>query len=180
VNGGVIIGRGANFVLRDVPGALCVLLVGHHEASVRQAMRLTGLNRESAEYQLNTNDEAQLGYVRRHYSRHPDDPTHYHPIIDSTEMNLDAVVGLIAYASEARRRQAVSTNESTYELGCVSSAGVTRVRSGCPLVGEAVEDAEVGRDVAPSTRGRACGAAVPGFQASSWSSDDDSSRCASA
>jgi hypothetical protein len=65
MDGGVILGRGANFVLRDVPGVLCVLLVGPREARVRQAMRLRGLDRRSAEHQLDVNDEARLGYVRQ-------------------------------------------------------------------------------------------------------------------
>jgi cytidylate kinase len=111
VDGGVIIGRGANFVLRDVPGVLCVLLVGPREARLRQAMRLHGLNRRSAEHQLDVNDEARLGYVRRHYSRHPEDPTHYHLIIDSTGMSLDDVVALIVGASEARCRQVADRSE---------------------------------------------------------------------
>jgi cytidylate kinase len=106
VHGGVIMGRGANFVLRDVPGVLCVRLVGPREARVQQAMRLRGLDRRSAEYQVEVNDEARIGYVRQHYSRHPDDPTHYHLIIDSTAMDLDDVVDLVIRASEARRRQA--------------------------------------------------------------------------
>jgi cytidylate kinase len=106
VNGGVIIGRGANFVLRDVPGVLCVLLVGPREARIRQAMRLHGLDRRAAEHQLDVNDEARLGYVRRHYSHEPEGPTHYHLIIDGTAMDLDHVVDLIVRASEARRTQA--------------------------------------------------------------------------
>lgn len=104
--GGVIVGRGANFVLRDAPGVLCVLLAGPREARVRQAMRLHGLDHGAAEYQVDVDDEARLGYVRRHYSREPEDPAHYHLIIDSTAMSLDEVVDLIVRASEARRRQA--------------------------------------------------------------------------
>ncbi len=106
VQGGVIIGRGANFVLRDVPGVLCVLLVGQREARIQRAMQLHGLDRRAAEHQLELNDEARLGYVRRHYSREPEEPTHYHLILDSTAMGLDDVVDLIIHASEARRRQA--------------------------------------------------------------------------
>jgi cytidylate kinase len=105
-HGGVIIGRGANFVLRDMPGVLCVLLVGQRDGRVRQAMQLYGLDRRAAEYQLDVNDEARLGYVRRHYSREPEQPTHYHLVVDSTAMDLDDVVDLIVRASEARGSQA--------------------------------------------------------------------------
>jgi hypothetical protein len=40
-------------------------------------------------------DEAHLGYVPRHYGRHPEDPTHYHLTIDSTAMDLEDVVDLV-------------------------------------------------------------------------------------
>jgi cytidylate kinase len=104
--GGVIIGRGANFVLRETPGVLCVLLVGPPDARVRQAMQLYGLDRRAAEHQLHVNDEARLGYVRRHYSREPEAPAHYHLVVDSTAMDLDDVVDLIVHAREARGRHA--------------------------------------------------------------------------
>ena len=104
-HGGVILGRGANFVLRDIPGVLCVLLVGPQEARVRQAMRLHGLDRQAAEHQREVNDEARLSYVRRHYSRHPEEPTHYHLVIDNTAIDLDHVVDLVVHASKARRSQ---------------------------------------------------------------------------
>jgi cytidylate kinase len=84
---------------------LCVLLVKPREARVRQAMRLHGLDRRAAEHQLEVNDEARLSYVRHHYSRHPEEPTHYHLIIDSTAIDLDDVVDLVVHASKARRSQ---------------------------------------------------------------------------
>jgi hypothetical protein len=46
--------------------------------------------------------------VRRHFSREPEEPTHYHLIVDSTAMDLDHVVDLIVRASDARRKQAGS------------------------------------------------------------------------
>jgi hypothetical protein len=47
-HGGVILGRGADFVLRDIPGVMWVVLVGPREARVRQAMPLHGLHRRPA------------------------------------------------------------------------------------------------------------------------------------
>jgi cytidylate kinase len=106
LHGGVIIGRGANFGLRDTPGVLSVLLVGQRDERVRQAMERYGRDRRAAEHQLDVNDEARLGYVRLHYSREPDEPTRYHLVVDSTARDLDDVVDLIVRASEARGRRA--------------------------------------------------------------------------
>jgi hypothetical protein len=64
LHGGVIIGRGANLVLRETASVLCVLLVGRRDERGRQAMERYGRDRRAAEHQLDVNDEARLGYVR--------------------------------------------------------------------------------------------------------------------
>jgi hypothetical protein len=55
---------------------------------------------------LDVNHEARLVYVRRHYSRHPEDAMHHHLIVDSTAIDLEDVVDVVVRASEARCRQA--------------------------------------------------------------------------
>lgn len=117
VSGGVIIGRGANFVLRGLPGVLTVLLTGPREARVEQAMRLHQLDRATAERETDRNDEARLGYVRRNYGAEREDPADYHLIIDSTALDLDTVVDLIVRASDARRREALSAGSPSDEAG---------------------------------------------------------------
>jgi cytidylate kinase len=111
VKGGVILGRGANFVLYSLPNVLCVLLVGPREARIRAAMRSEGLDERTAARALDINDEARLGYVRRHYGSEREDPADYHLIIDSTAIDLDTVVTMIVEASASRQRQAASSSE---------------------------------------------------------------------
>ncbi|HLZ38056.1 MAG TPA: cytidylate kinase-like family protein [Mycobacteriales bacterium] len=109
VTGGVILGRGANFVLRNVvPGVLCVLLTGPREARVEQAMRLRGVDRTTAERELDVQDAARLGYVRRNYGAEHEEATDYHVCFDTTVLDLDTVVDTIAHLSTARRRHAVT------------------------------------------------------------------------
>jgi cytidylate kinase len=106
VHGGVILGRGANFVLRDVvPGVLCVLLTGPRDARVTQAMRLLGVDRDTAERDVDANDSARLEYVRRNYGAEREDPADYHLVVDSTAMALDDVVETIVTLSTSRRRR---------------------------------------------------------------------------
>jgi cytidylate kinase len=109
VNGGVILGRGANFVLRNVvPGVLCVLLTGPREARVEQAMRLRGVDRRTAERELEVQDAARLGYVRRNYGAEHEEAADYHVCFDTTVLDLDSVVDTIAHLTTARRRHAVT------------------------------------------------------------------------
>jgi cytidylate kinase len=94
--GGVILGRAGAIVLRDVPGALHVRLSAPRERRVGQAMRLSGVDRDTAERELRSSDVAREAYVKVWYRVDPGDPGHYHLVIDSTRIDLDCCVELIA------------------------------------------------------------------------------------
>jgi cytidylate kinase len=111
VNGGVILGRGANFVLRSRPEVLTVWLGGPREARVKEVMRMDNVDQKAAERAVDFHDEARLGYVRRNYGSEREDPADYHLMIDSTALDLDTVVDIIVAASMARRRQAASSGQ---------------------------------------------------------------------
>ena len=100
--GGVFLGRAAALVLADVPGALHVRLYGPRDRRVDRAMRLEGLTREEAERRLDDNDRAREAYVHHFYGADPNDLRHYHLAIDTTEIDLDCCVEMIASAAERR------------------------------------------------------------------------------
>ena len=100
--GGVFLGRAAAIVLRDAPRALHVRLYGPRERRVERAMALEGLTREEAERRLVDNDRAREAYVHHFYGASPDDLSLYHLAIDTTEVDLDCCVEMIASAAERR------------------------------------------------------------------------------
>jgi hypothetical protein len=100
---GVILGRGAAFVLRDDPRALLVRLDGPPERRIEQAMRLQELDRETAANALSRIDRAHAAYVRQSYGVRIDDAAAYHLVLDSTWLEIDTCVELIAIAAEGRR-----------------------------------------------------------------------------
>ncbi len=100
--GAVILGRAAAIVLRGHPGALHVRLTGPEQARIEQGMRLEGVDRATAERHIDETDRARLDYVRHFYRCDPRKPDHYHLVIDSTAISLDACADLIALAAEAR------------------------------------------------------------------------------
>ena len=102
--GGVALGRGGNVVLREVSWALHVHLGGPMEARIEQAMRIDAVDRERAERLQRLEDRARIEYVRGAYGADGEDPANYHLMLDSTALDLDACVGLIVSASQARRR----------------------------------------------------------------------------
>ena len=99
---GVILGRAAAVVLRDLPGALHVRLDGPAERRLAQAMELEGVDRETAERHMRETDRAREAYVQQFYGVDARDATLYHLVIDSTALALDACVELIALATAVR------------------------------------------------------------------------------
>jgi hypothetical protein len=97
--GAVVLGRAGAVVLRDDPDALHVRLDGDPEARIRQAMAITGIDRETAERARRDSDRAREAYVRHFYGVDARDPSLYHLLIDSTALSLDTVVELIVTAT---------------------------------------------------------------------------------
>jgi cytidylate kinase-like protein len=99
---GVILGRAAAIVLRDTPGALHARLDGPAERRLDRAMELEGVDRATAERHMRETDRAREAYVQQFYGADARDAAHYHLVIDSTALALDACVELIALAAAAR------------------------------------------------------------------------------
>ena len=97
-----MLGRAGALVLADVPGALHVRLTGPRDARIAQGAELERLDRATAERHLDESDRAREAYVRHFYRCDPKDAAHYHLVIDSTALALDACVALIADAALAR------------------------------------------------------------------------------
>src|SRR5205085_7863267 len=97
--GAVVLGRAGAMILRDDPRALHARLDGPVERRVAQAMRIQGVDRATAERLLRESDRAREAYVRHFYEADPRDPAHYHLVLDSTTLPLDACVELIASAA---------------------------------------------------------------------------------
>jgi cytidylate kinase len=99
---GVILGRAGAVVLRDDTRALHVRLDGPREARVIQAMRIQRIDSSTAEQRMMETDRARHAYVRHFHHADARDPDLYHLVIDSTAIDLDACVELIALAAEDR------------------------------------------------------------------------------
>ena len=99
---GVILGRGAVVVLRSDPRALRVRLDGPAARRVSQAMRMDpGLDRDSAERALRQFDRTHAAYLQQLYGVDIRDSTLYHVVLDSTRIEFDACVEIIARAARA-------------------------------------------------------------------------------
>ena len=91
---GVILGRGAAVVLGKDHG-FHVRLDGPPDRRAAQGAEIEAIDLDEARRHLDAADRARTAYVRRLYHADPVDPRHYHLVIDSTALPLDAVTDLI-------------------------------------------------------------------------------------
>jgi cytidylate kinase len=96
----VIIGRGGAILLRTDPRALRVRLDGPVEARIAQAMRLGGIDRETAVRTQQRLDRVHEQYVRHFYEADIRDASLYHLSLDSTAIPFETAVELIVGAGE--------------------------------------------------------------------------------
>jgi cytidylate kinase len=100
--GGVIVGRGATWVLRGHSRALHVRLDGPRDRRVAQAMLIEQIDEAEARRRQATIDRTRARYVKRFYDVDSSDPSLYHVVLDSTVVPLDACADVIARAARAR------------------------------------------------------------------------------
>jgi cytidylate kinase len=109
---GVVLGRGAAVVFGKDHG-FHVRLDGPASLRVVQGAEIEAISEEEARGHLEKADRARTAYVRRLYHADPTDARHYHLVIDSTAIPLDAVVEVILRALEsfpAQRQRATSAH----------------------------------------------------------------------
>jgi cytidylate kinase len=103
---GVILGRGSVIVLRDDPRVMRVRLHGPPERRARQAMAIADISEETARETLQRMDRTHADYARHFYGVDIHDPSLYHLMLDSTAIELQICVELIATAASSLARSA--------------------------------------------------------------------------
>ncbi|HKC19377.1 MAG TPA: cytidylate kinase-like family protein [Candidatus Dormibacteraeota bacterium] len=100
--GAVILGRAGVFALKDRADVLHVRLDGDVEARRHAAAERYGIDLAAATRAQQQTDHARLAYVQHFYPRAGawNDARHYHVLLDSTTLSLDACVDIIVSAAK--------------------------------------------------------------------------------
>lgn len=93
----IIIGRGANFILKD---GFHVRLVGPKSLRVENLMEINKYTRYEAEKELEEGDKQRKTYIKKMFSQDVDDPLNYDLIINIRDLNLKETAKLIYQASQ--------------------------------------------------------------------------------
>ncbi len=94
----LLMGRGGNFVLKDVPGALHVGVVAPIEFRIDTAMRRNNMDRADAERYVMIEEKARVSFYRRHFRAHPDDPHQYHMMVNPATLGIERAAKLVVAA----------------------------------------------------------------------------------
>ena len=95
----VIIGRGANIILGDTPGALHVAILAPMEKRVATIMEREHLGEAEARTYLEGLEEARVRFFRKFFKVSPHDATLYHIMLDMGHMTADTAAKIIVHAA---------------------------------------------------------------------------------
>ncbi|TFV89054.1 cytidylate kinase-like family protein [Blastococcus sp. CT_GayMR16] len=100
--GGVVLGRAGALVLKERADALHVRLDGPRERRLESAIERSGRSREDILREMEANDRTREAYVRHFYRCDPASAQHYHLVVDTTALPVEAVVELVVTAARGR------------------------------------------------------------------------------
>ncbi len=104
----VIIGRGSNLILKDMPGALHVGLVTPPELRIRTIVERENLSWKEAEKYVTDTEKARVLYYKKFFKMDPATPHMYHLVLNTEILDTDASADIVATAARKLAESAVS------------------------------------------------------------------------
>jgi len=90
----ILVGRGANFVLRGHPG-LHVGILASPEVRVQRLCQIWNTTPDEARRRMRQCDSERRNFVHHHFKRDPDDPCSYDLVFNTDRLSLEQVVDSI-------------------------------------------------------------------------------------
>lgn len=97
----LVVGRGAQVLLRGNPQAMHVQLVAPQTHRIENVMAQLGLNKRAAQSRIRASDRARADYLRRYHNVDWLDSSLYHLVINTGQVPVESAVALIVTAKQA-------------------------------------------------------------------------------
>jgi cytidylate kinase len=97
----VLVGRGANFILKD-DDALHYRLIADLPYRIRRVMEVRWVNEGPAREIIEQSDRDRAGFVRHYFQADWDDPLHYHALLNTSRLGIETVIERIVTAAQSR------------------------------------------------------------------------------
>lgn len=90
----IIVGRGANFIIGN-KNAFNVRIVADYQFRIDSLVQRRKLDSEQAKEEIEVNDKQRKKFIKNHFDRDIDDYTAYDLIINSANLEINNIAGLI-------------------------------------------------------------------------------------
>lgn len=99
----VIVGRCANYILRDYDNVFKIFIHADKEARIRHAVEDDGISANKAADYVTKQDKQRANYYNFYSSMRWDDVNEYHLTLDSTPFSIDEAADIILHAIDVWR-----------------------------------------------------------------------------
>ncbi len=92
----VILGRASQFILADNPACFKVLMVAAYQDRIDFLTRTYSIEQAKARHMVERHDARRARFLRNFTSTDPNDPAHYHLVLNTSLVELDCAQEIIA------------------------------------------------------------------------------------
>jgi len=100
----VIQGRGSQFILKDHPGALHILLVAPLELRVKRVTEKLQVDEKAARKEIERYDSSRREFIKRYFRAELEDPVHYGMTINTQRFYFEETAAIIINALARKGR----------------------------------------------------------------------------
>ena len=91
----VICGRGSQFILKNYPGALHVLVVAPSNIRAARIMQQRNIDEAGAEKEMAHSDGSRREFIKRYFGVEMDDPVHYDLVLNTEHLGIEKAASLV-------------------------------------------------------------------------------------
>lgn len=98
----ILVGRGGNEITRGFSNAIHVRLVGSEARRIQQMVDVHGMTEAGAKKFIKEEDSARRRFIKQHFGQDIDNPMRYDLIINTDDLNDDAIVQILSAAIDEK------------------------------------------------------------------------------
>jgi hypothetical protein len=117
-----IMGRGGNFLLKDIPYALRVRVVAPIEARVERIMKRESVDRDTAHWLAEKTDNERACLVHFIYGKKWDDPAEYDMVFDTGIQTVGEITNILKDALTTREKLQTEEARKTLKMMAIAAA----------------------------------------------------------
>lgn len=133
----VIVGRGGQVILKDIPGVLHVRIIAPYALRVKRLMEQRGYKEDDAQRILRQRDRDSSGYLNTYFDANSYDSDLYDLILNTRVLTMEKCVETIACAvAEDAIKDGPPTSELLYDLALKykAKAAILKVNGGGDII----------------------------------------------